>query len=201
MAGSQKLVGKMHEKAMKMLKSVAEILHQENIPYILEAGTLLGIIRENRLLPWDNDLDLTITADHAEKLLAIRWKFWLAGYRTRIRRFKQDTGPFKKGQPRILKIQTRKGFILKEYSLMDIFIKYDINGTYQWTVSDKQPVLKKCPKHFYEERQWYKFDKTQFLVPEDYTGYLAYHYGKNWRIPIKNWNFRTDDNCDKEELS
>ena len=31
-----------------------------SIPYWLEGGTLLGIIRENRLLPWDNDMDISM---------------------------------------------------------------------------------------------------------------------------------------------
>ena len=93
-----------------------------------------------------------------------------------------------------------KYFVLKEYSLMDIFIKYDIDGKYQWTVSDKKPVLKKSPKRYYDERTYYKFKDQKYAVPKDYIGYLRYHYGEDWKTPIKEWNFRTDDNCIKEQL-
>lgn len=199
MAGNKKLVGKMSKKAIKMLKKVTHILEKNNVKYVLEAGTLLGIIRENRLLPWDNDLDLTITAGQCEKLLNIRYKFWLAGYRTRIRRYKQDTGPFKKGQPRILKIQTTKLGFIKEYSLMDIFIKYEINGEYKWTVSSKNPILKMAPKHYYDERRKWEFADKEFYIPKDYVSYLEYHYG-DWETPVKEWKFRTDDSCKKEIL-
>lgn len=199
MAGSIKLVGKYAELAVKMLKKVTAIMEEQKINYVLEAGTLLGIVRENRLLPWDNDLDITITGDQAEKLLKNRWRFWFAGYRTRVRKFKRDTGPFKKGMPRILKIQTKKFFMFKDYSLMDIFIKYDIDDTYQWTVSDKHPVLKSAPKKFYDKRTLYTFADKDFYVPEDYIGYLEYHYG-DWKTPVKEWKFRTDDNCVKKEL-
>jgi len=36
-----------------MLQSVATIFNNCNIDYWIEGGTLLGIRRENRLLPWD----------------------------------------------------------------------------------------------------------------------------------------------------
>jgi phosphorylcholine metabolism protein LicD len=94
MAGNLKLTGKIEITARKMLKDVCRILDENEIPYTLEGGTLLGIIRENRLLPWDNDMDLTIADDHLEKLVKIRYKFWLAGYRTRIRKIKKRYASF-----------------------------------------------------------------------------------------------------------
>lgn len=200
MAGKITLNGKYRKLAEKMLQDVCIILHQEKIDYVLEAGTLLGIVRENRLLPWDNDLDLTVTDRFCDKLLKIRWKFWLKGYRTRIRKYKKKTGPFEKGAVRILKIQTTKFLWFKDQSLMDIFIKRAIGDKYYWTVSDKKPVLKSTPCKFYDQHTRYEFKNHEYLVPKDYYGYLVYHYGKNWRTPIKEWNFRTDDNCKKEFL-
>ena len=199
MAGKIKLTGKYAKIAEKMLFDVAEILEEAGIPYVLEAGTLLGIVREDRLLPWDNDLDITITSHYAKKLLSIRWKFWFKGYRTRLRKYKRDTGPFKRGTPRILKIQTTKFLFFKEVSLMDIFIKELIDDKYFWTASDKKPVLKAAPREFYEKTTQYPFRGKQYSVPEDYEGYLAYHYG-DWKTPVKEWNFRTDDNCVQEIL-
>ena len=35
-------------------------LNEHEIQYWLTDGTLLGLIRENRILPWDSDLDLGI---------------------------------------------------------------------------------------------------------------------------------------------
>jgi len=194
-----KLQGKYARLANKMLHEVTEILEQENIHYVLEAGTLLGIVRENRLLPWDHDLDVTIPSDYCHHLLKIRWKFWRKGYRTRIRKFARDIGPFKKGMPRILKIQTTKFLFIKDTSLMDIFIKYPVKDEYQWIVSVKKPVLKGTPKHFYDKRTQITYREKKYFVPLDYKGYLTYHYG-NWKVPVKEWNFRTDDNCVKKEL-
>jgi phosphorylcholine metabolism protein LicD len=182
-----------------MLHDVADILDASNIPYVLEAGTLLGIVREDRLLPWDTDMDITITRDYAEALLKNRWRFWLKGYRTSVRKFKRDTGPIKKGVFRILKIQTRKFFFFKDVNLMDIFVKDLKEDKYFWRVSDDQPVLKAAPKDFYDKHVQYSFRGRNFSVPEDYVGYLEYHYG-DWKTPKKEWNYRTDDNCVQEIL-
>jgi phosphorylcholine metabolism protein LicD len=200
MAGHKKLIGKRREDAYKMLHKVCAILDEEAIPYVLEAGTLLGVVREDRLLPWDNDLDITISAVYAEKLLKIRHRFRVAGYRSRLRKYKCDIGPIQQGMPRILKIQTRKFGFLKKDSLLDIFIKYKEGEQYLWIVDDKHPVLKKCPAAYYDKRTSYPFDGKTFQVPEKYTEYLAYHYGSNWQTPIKEWDFRLDDSCEKETI-
>lgn len=41
-----------------MFKSVTNILDKLDIRYWLEWGTLLGIVRDNKLIPWDRDIDL-----------------------------------------------------------------------------------------------------------------------------------------------
>jgi len=200
MAGKLKLTGETAVTAKKMLKKVCTILEENEIPYVLEAGTLLGVVRENRLLPWDNDMDVTITSGSAQKLLAVRWKFWLAGYRTRIRRYKKDLDMFKKGQVRILKIQTRKFLFLKDHNLLDIFVKYPKDGDYFWIVAPENPVLKAVPKKYYDDRGLFEFDGKMYSVPKDYEGFLEYSYG-DWRTPVKNWEFRLGDNCVRKELN
>lgn len=43
-----------------VLIKAADILHEHDIQYWVTDGTLLGLIRENRILPWDSDLDLGV---------------------------------------------------------------------------------------------------------------------------------------------
>lgn len=200
MAGRRRLEGEILIKAKRMLRDVADILDAAKIKYILEAGTLLGIIRENRLLPWDNDVDITITGTYEERLLQNRWRFWLKGYRFYVRHYRRDTGPFRKGQVRIIRIQTRRLLFIKDLSLLDIFIKRLIGDEYYWTVDVKNPVLKATPRHFYDETTVLEFEGKKYSVPQNAEDYLAYHYGKDWRIPVKKWNFRTDDFSVREIL-
>lgn len=90
MAGIQNLEGKNGITAVKMMKATAQILDKIGIKYVLEAGTLLGVVRENRLLPWDNDVDFTITKQYEDILVKNIWRFFFKGYIVKIRRYKQD---------------------------------------------------------------------------------------------------------------
>jgi phosphorylcholine metabolism protein LicD len=63
MAYNITLEGKNQVLAENLLREIVTILDNSNITYCLEGGTLLGIYRENRLLPWDSDLDLSILED------------------------------------------------------------------------------------------------------------------------------------------
>lgn len=191
MAGSIGLTGKYADLAEKMLREITQILEGEKIPYILEGGTLLGIVRENRLLPWDNDVDLTITRPHTNRLLSVRWKMWLKGYRTRIRRIKEDSAYFKKGEPRILKVQATRFVFFKDVSLMDIFIKDLTEDRYYWTVSEKD-VLKSVPRFYYENLTTVEFKGKMYSIPEKYDSYLQSRYG-DWRTPQEDYDYTKDD--------
>lgn len=46
-----------------VLKRIHEIMVANSIPYYCEAGTLLGIIRDNGFIPHDDDVDISIQAD------------------------------------------------------------------------------------------------------------------------------------------
>jgi len=200
MSGDRTLEGKNAEIAVKMLKRIATFLEQNEIPYILEAGTLLGVIRENRLLPWDNDIDITIVRQYENKLLKNIWKLRLLGYQVRVKRYKRDLKFFKKNELRIIKVRHLN--ILKFFKrdvVLDIFVKRKIENEYYWTVGVKKPVLKSVPERFYDNLTKYPFKGKDFSVPEDYKGYLENHYGENWRTPIKHWDFRTSD-CSVKEI-
>ena len=62
---------------------VAKLLRDNNINYWICHGTLLGVIRDNMLLPWDHDIDFAVWADEISKdqLLDI---FIHAGYKQEI---------------------------------------------------------------------------------------------------------------------
>ena len=50
-----------------IFKEVVKILNDNKINYWICHGTLLGIVRENRLLPWDHDIDFAIWDDEYSK--------------------------------------------------------------------------------------------------------------------------------------
>ena len=122
MSGYHKLVGEVAIKALQALKDVTDAFDRGRVEYCLEGGTLLGIVREQRLLPWDDDVDLTIRADQAkEALVALETLKWR--YKIRERHYFVDHGPLKKGELRLIRVISRKFFFWRGKVRMDIFVK------------------------------------------------------------------------------
>ena len=46
------------KKLIPMFMDIREVLNKNNIPFWLEGGTLLGMIRDKQIMPWDDDLDI-----------------------------------------------------------------------------------------------------------------------------------------------
>src|SRR5690606_20464286 len=64
------LVGDRAQRALAMLHRVTKTLETAGVTYWLDHGTLLGIVREQRLLPWDTDMDITVPATSLPQLHA-----------------------------------------------------------------------------------------------------------------------------------
>jgi len=186
MAGHKTLEGQNGIIALQMLKDVTDLLDKHNIEYWLEGGTLLGIIRENRLLPWDNDMDISIKEEYSEKLFSVINQL---NYRVRSKTFDKDNDPFKCGVKRIVKVRNSKFFFFRGDVCLDIFIKFKKEDKYYWQVGTKR---KSIDKVYYDEIIPYKFDNKNYLVPKLYEDYLTARYG-DWKIPVKEWNTFEDD--------
>ena len=66
-----------------LLNKVVDIMNENNIPYYLDCGTLLGCIRDNELMEKDTDIDIAIHLSDWNKLNAINFnKYELTRTRT-----------------------------------------------------------------------------------------------------------------------
>jgi len=95
-SGKTRLEGKNIKIALKLLHTVTTELEKYKIDYWLEGGTLLGVIRENRLLPWDNDMDISMYISDRWKLLKVAIKLIFKGYRISTRFYNRDMGLLKR---------------------------------------------------------------------------------------------------------
>lgn len=193
MSGKHTLEGKTLDIALDMLKKVTSIFEDNDIKYSITAGTLLGIIRENRLLPWDRDLDLRVFYPDSEKLIQSIRKIRRAGYIVRLRYQEVEDPPLNKGDLRILKIYSRRKLFLKGEVMMDCFIATKDDDMYVWSCGgDRKYTKKAVPAHFYDNLEKIEFANKTYYAPVEREKYLEYRYG-DWQIPKKKWRFTKDD--------
>ncbi|MCP4429395.1 MAG: LicD family protein [Gammaproteobacteria bacterium] len=192
MAYAITLEGKNKLIAESMLRDIAALLDSCSIRYWLEGGTLLGIRRENRLLPWDNDIDLSIMDDQVAKLSTLFSALKKAGYRVRTRHFEQSGDCFKAGDIRLVKIRKKKWFGLSKGEVcLEIFVKYPDRDYCYWEIAGK---TKRVPIRFYRSLDSIRFNDYSYSIPALTDEYLSFRYG-DWQTPVKEWNTSTDDNA------
>jgi lipopolysaccharide cholinephosphotransferase len=193
MAGKHTLEGKNGIIALKMLKDVTDLLDEYGIEYWLEGGTLLGVIRENRLLPWDNDMDISIKEEYYDKLMQIVKSL---NYRVRFKEFEKDDAPFKKGVKRLVKVRNSKFLFFRGEVALDIFIKFEKDNEYFWQVGKKK---KSVESFYYKELIKHTFNGKDYLIPKLYEEYLTSRYG-DWKTAVKEWDTFKDDQAIKGNI-
>jgi phosphorylcholine metabolism protein LicD len=192
MAYNIRLEGKNLEIAERMLSRIAHILDRCEITYWLEGGTLHGIRRENRLLPWDDDIDVSMMVDQNSKLSAFYKQLKKAGYRVKNRYFEKNNTPFKKGALRMIKIRERRFFgLIKGSVCFDVFIKYPSDGNCFWEIAGKKKFV---PQKYYNAFKKITFKGQDYSIPKKTDAYLTYRYG-DWKTPVENWDTASDDNA------
>ncbi|WP_412984430.1 LicD family protein [Pontimicrobium sp. IMCC45349] len=184
------LEGKNKEIAERMLENAAKIFDECNIEYWLEGGTLLGIRRENRLLPWDDDIDVSMMVSQQSKLKQLYAALKKANYRVKTRYFEKEDTPFKKGNLRMIKIREKRFFgLIKGAVCLDVFIKYPHEDNSYWEIANKKKFV---PSKFYESFSKVDFKDYSYSIPKLTDDYLTYRYG-DWQTPVKDWDTANDD--------
>ncbi|WP_308991247.1 LicD family protein [Mariniflexile litorale] len=190
MAYNITLEGKNTVIAERMLQDVAQILSNCKINYWLEGGTLLGIRREDRLLPWDNDIDMSIMVSEKSKLNNFYNQLSKKKYRVRTRVFEGTRLPFEQGDIRMIKIRERRFLgLIKGSVCLDVFIKYPKDDNIYWEIDNK---IKYVPSKFYSSFKSINFKGFNYSIPEFTDEYLTYRYG-DWKKAVKDWDTSKDD--------
>ncbi len=56
---------------LDLLQTVDKIARENDIPYWIDGGTLLGAIRHNGFIPWDDDVDICLMKEDYDRLLPL----------------------------------------------------------------------------------------------------------------------------------
>lgn len=203
------------EVDIKTLQIIDEIFKKHNITYWLECGTLLGAVREGKLIEWDHDIDVSIFQHDLFNVYLLKSEFDKLGYKLagfcKMTLYKND-----KPLACIVPIKIKRGRLISLMAwhpvpaLIAAYKKHiKANGC---TVS--ATPFSTLPKPLYsnpiilplfifsifvnsKKLEWGKFewldnfayvkmdDGNYYPIPEHVEEYLEYRYRKDWRIPCK----------------
>lgn len=175
-----------------ILREIFEVVIEKEIKCVCIEGTLLGLIREGQLIPWDDDLDFAIIDDPSfswdefEKSMSKKgfWKFRM----------------FEEGGKIVSQSYKKKGVlcdfgvwpdIKDEIEIVygcyeipgNIYVSGNIGKYRVW--NRKVPGIKGITQK--------KIDEISVLIPKNSEEILAAIYGKNWRVPDPDFAIKSDE--------
>lgn len=176
---------------LEVLKDISQIIDDNHYACTCIEGTLLGLVRDRSLIPWDDDLDFVIIKSEDFSWTSFEKVMKRAGF-WKFREIREDE---------IIKTESykKKGvlcdFTMWENSDEDIVIQYGcyqfpnekyINGEiakYQvWDL--KTPAVHGIHKEV--------ISGVNVFIPNNSTEILQAIYGKDWRIP--NAHYKVEHN-------
>lgn len=66
--GAQGIMRVMQLSALQLLKKIDEVCKKHGLTYWLDYGTLLGAVRHQGFIPWDDDIDISMLREDWEKM-------------------------------------------------------------------------------------------------------------------------------------
>lgn len=70
-----------HAEMLKIMVEIDKVCRKHNIHYILDGGTMLGAVRHNGFIPWDDDADLAMIREDYDKFVEVANTELPEGYR------------------------------------------------------------------------------------------------------------------------
>lgn len=152
-----------------------EVLDSANIKFGLMFGTLLGAVRENNFIEYDEDVDVYVLDEYRECLLPLL--FNLKEYGFEVARYEDN-------------LLT----IIKDDDYIDIYF-----------FKKKFFNRRVCMQYDYKAGLLSAFTQIQFLnvmfnVPKKYIQLLEELYGKDWETPKKNAHAEATQKIEKIEI-
>ena len=176
------------QTALDILKLLSGHLHHHCLEHYVDAGTLLGIYRDNALIPWDDDLDFAIKGCSVEEAIrVIEWVLpelmTLTGVEWQLTHYinHQSYGCVPVGGIRALKLTPKEG--MEHFPGVDFFVKYIEGENMDYCLSSRGFRM---PSSHFSSTPLYPFNGSYVSIPHDAESYLERHYG-DWKTPKRDW--------------
>jgi hypothetical protein len=149
------------------LKEVIKVFDNNNIPYCFIFGTLLGAIRENDFITYDNDIDLAAFWKDRDKILEVVHK---------------ELKTFTLEQPFLHDIN-----LIRNNEKIEFWLFEDVGDKYIYDPTRCGKV--KYDKVFFDNIINYNFLGMKVKVPSNPKKFLEITYGPTWITPNPNGSY------------
>ena len=156
-----------HSNLLKTLEYISNLLKEHNIPFWLMSGTLLGAVRNNKMVPWDIDIDLGVWHHDANKILDLKPRICQDGFELGL----IQAGPVYWNIP----IYCSLGCSFH----VDMFT-WIIEGKTACCVENKRYS---CPTTDLQSLDEIEFEGSKYPCPQHPESTLSNFYGVDWIIP------------------
>lgn len=179
--------------ARDLMLNLCRLFNEHNIPYYIDHGTLLGLFRDGDLLPWDNDIDFAIDAEHLasvqqllwEKLPQMKLKNCMHNQWTMTAAYDFIKMPgSEQYRKRIIKVYDHSDDEISQALNADIIIKYKDEDQRYWLVG---ATVLNAPDNYTKTTVPFEFHSTPVHIPKFTEAYLTVLYN-DWRTPVKRWD-------------
>jgi len=172
---------------IKLLSQVDDILKEYDIPYWLDAGTLLCAYRDGKL-DNEHDVDLGIFGEDYKKVQSLGPAFKSIGLITEIPPYPEHI------------LHHFKLYDENKNHLIDMIAWYKLNDEIRSFIGLRLPFV--MPNYFFDgftEVSFYKLSSRKFPAPAKTKEYLERYFGKEWEKPITNEEYtKFQEECVKD---
>lgn len=149
------------EIAFENFKLLMRILDKNKIYAKPFLGTLLGIVRENNFIEWDEDIDMFVMKEQEQQLVDALWELKKNGFE--------------------LVRYERRGLysIMRNGEYIDFYIMYRIADNLRYSGGADFMF-----ENYMTDTITWDFKGIPVEIPREYDEFLTFQYG-DWRIPVK----------------
>ena len=170
--------------AIEFISTFTSIAQVAGINLLLEAGALLGLVRDADLIHWDGDVDFSVPNLDAKVLFQLiselnldplfKWSIMSDLSHSKAGEIFQIAGSF-----------CPKGEWNGPNIPFDILTRFDYG---EWSISLSGEIFK-MPKNLFKASRLIMIKELPVHIPIDPERYLEIMYGMDWRIPRQNFSY------------